>query len=279
MNLDEVTALTGLVVVGTHALADHVFEVDTADGDLLVAKHDPRPNAVAAEAAGLAWLTEPGAVAVPHVRAHDDRWLVMEQVEQTGPSPAVAEDFGRGLADLHAAGASAFGAAPGPVDAWIGLAPMRCVPAPAWPEWYAADRVEPHLRSAANRGLLEAEGVHAIERVCARITELSGPAEPPARLHGDLWSGNVLWTRDRVWLIDPAAHGGRRETDLAMLALFGCPHLDRILAAYDEHRPLADGWRARIPLHQLFPLLVHTVLFGAGYARESRLAAEAALRI
>ncbi len=72
-----------------------------------------------------------------------------------------------------------------------------------------------------------------------------------------------------MWIIDPAAHGGHRETDLAMLALFGCPHLDAVLAAYDEAAPLAEGWRDRVGLHQLFPLLVHTVLFGGGYARQA----------
>ena len=117
-----------------------------------------------------------------------------------------------------------------------------------------------------------------IERVCERLPELAGPAEPPARLHGDLWSGNVLWSSDGAWLIDPAAHGGHRETDLAMLALFGCPHLDTVLAAYDEAAPLAAGWRDRVPLHQLFPLLVHVVLFGRGYAGQAVAAARTALR-
>jgi fructosamine-3-kinase len=86
----------------------------------------------------------------------------------------------------------------------------------------------------------------------------------------------VLWSGGRGWLIDPAAHGGHRETDLAMLALFGAPHLDRIIAAYQEAAPLADGWRGRIPLHQLHPLLVHVCLFGGSY-RESALAAARAV--
>jgi fructosamine-3-kinase len=91
------------------------------------------------------------------------------------------------------------------------------------------------------------------------------PEEPPARLHGDLWNGNVLWGLDgQVWAIDPAAHAGHRETDLAMLSLFGLPHLPRVLDAYLEASPLADGWEDRVPLHQLFPLLVHACLFGWG---------------
>ena len=97
-----------------------------------------------------------------------------------------------------------------------------------------------------------------------RIVDLAGPDEPPARLHGDLWSGNLVWTSSAVWLVDPAAHGGHRETDLAMLALFGCPQLPRVLDAYQEATPLADGWEDRVALHQLFPLLVHACLFGRG---------------
>ncbi|WP_371127760.1 fructosamine kinase family protein [Streptomyces sp. KS_5] len=118
-----------------------------------------------------------------------------------------------------------------------------------------------------------------IERVCERLPELAGPAEPPARLHGDLWNGNVLWGTDgHAWLIDPAAHGGHRETDLAMLHLFGCPHLDRILDGYQDTAPLTAGWTDRLALHQLFPLLVHAVLFGRGYAEQALAAAGSALK-
>jgi len=125
---------------------------------------------------------------------------------------------------------------------------------------------------AADDGTLGPGDVALIEQVTSRITDLAGPDEPPSRIHGDCWSGNLLWSGGRGWLIDPAAHGGHRETDLAMLALFGAPHLNDIVRGYHETVPLADGWRARIPLHQLHPLLVHVVLFGAGY-REPALAA------
>jgi fructosamine-3-kinase len=99
----------------------------------------------------------------------------------------------------------------------------------------------------------------------------------PARLHGDLWSGNVMWTADGVVLIDPAAHGGHRETDLAMLALFGCPFLDAVIDGYQGQRRLRAGWRQRTGLHQLYPLLAHVVLFGAGYAAQAGSAARSAL--
>jgi fructosamine-3-kinase len=161
---------------------------------------------------------------------------------------------------------------------------MRNVAGDDWPPWYAEHRVLPYLQMARDAGDLTADEAAVIERVCDRLPALAGPAEPPARLHGDLWSGNVLWSADGAgsaagaWLIDPAAHGGHRETDLAMLALFGCPHLDDVLAAYDDAAPLASGWRDRVPLHQLFPLLVHVVLFGRGYAGQAVAAAHAALR-
>ncbi|HEU5475197.1 MAG TPA: fructosamine kinase family protein [Actinophytocola sp.] len=258
-----------------HAISGSVFAVELSDGTAAVAKRHPEPSAALAEAASLRWLAE-GPVRVPGVLGSGAGWLVMDRVPAGRAGRAAAEAFGRGLAGLHATGAGAFGVAPpgGPADAWIGAAPMRNEPGPAWPAWYAEHRIRPYLRPAADAGLLDAA---IFDRVCARIEDLAGPSEPPARLHGDLWSGNVLWADAEVWLIDPAAHGGHRETDLAMLALFGCPHLDRILAAYDEHAPLAPGWPARVPLHQLFPLLVHTVLFGGGYAGQAVAAARAAL--
>ncbi|MFC6713765.1 fructosamine kinase family protein [Branchiibius cervicis] len=134
------------------------------------------------------------------------------------------------------------------------------------------------MRQAVDERSLTAGESAVFDEVCTRLPQLAGPPEPPARLHGDLWSGNVLWSRDAAWLIDPAAHGGHRESDLALLALFGCPHLERIRSAYDEASPLAPGWRDRIPLHQLFPLLAHVVIFGRGYADQAVAAAHAALR-
>lgn len=243
-----------------------------AGGRAAMVKRGDGPGAVPAEAAGLRWLAAAGAVAVPEVLAQDERWLVTEWVPTGRPDPEAATRFGHALAALHAAGAPAFGAAPpdGPRDAWIGLAPMRNEPGTDWPRWYAEHRVLPYLRAAVDRGTLRPGEAAMVERVCARLPELAGPPEPPARLHGDLWNGNVLWGTDgTVRLIDPAAHGGHRETDLAMLRLFGCPYLDLILEGYQEVAPLAAGWAERVAVHQLFPLLVHTALFGRGYAEQT----------
>ncbi|MFE7233840.1 fructosamine kinase family protein [Streptomyces sp. NPDC057596] len=271
--------LTGRAATGRSPSAANPTEVTLDDGAVVVVKRDEDPEAVLAEAAGLRWLAEAGAVRVPAVHGHDRRWLVTDRVPPGRPSPGAAARFGRDLAALHAAGAPAFGAAPpgGPREAYIGLAPMRNVPCADWPGWYAEHRVLPYLRRAVDDGTLRPAEAAVIEGVLERLPELTGPAEPPARLHGDLWNGNVLWGADgEVWLIDPAAHGGHRETDLAMLHLFGCPHLDRVLDGYQQVAPLADGWAGRVGLHQLFPLLMHTVLFGRGYAEQAVAAARGA---
>ncbi|MBO3746488.1 fructosamine kinase family protein [Streptosporangiaceae bacterium NEAU-GS5] len=214
------------------------------------------------EAAGLRWLAEAGAVAVPEVLAVDSRTLVLTWVPTTHASAPVAERFGRELARLHASGASGFGA---PWPGFIAELPMDNRAGDDWPSFYVARRVLPFVRLARDNRQLSPADVELIEEACAYIPEISGPGEPPSRIHGDLWSGNLLWSGDRVTLIDPAAHGGHRETDLAMLALFGAPHLNTILAAYHEERPLAEGWRERVPMHQLHPLLVHVCLYGEAY--------------
>jgi fructosamine-3-kinase len=219
----------------------------------------------ATEAAGLRWLGQAGGVPVPEVIADLPELLVLEWVEPGEPDAAAAERLGRELASTHRAGAETFGA---PWPGFIGSLPQdNTTDDRGWAEWFAARRLEPYLRLAAKRDALSAADVNAVQRLLSRIADLAGPDEPPARLHGDLWPGNVLWAADgRAWLVDPAAHGGHRETDLAQLALFGgTPHLDRIRAGYDEILPLAEGWRERIPLHQLHLLLVHAALFGAAY--------------
>ncbi|MFH8767053.1 fructosamine kinase family protein [Streptomyces althioticus] len=272
--------LTGRAVTGVRPLSGALAEAALDDGRTVVVKRAEEAEAARAEAAGLRWLAEAGAPPVPRVHGREGAWLVLDRVTQGRPGREAALRFGRELAGLHAAGAPAFGAPPpgGPVQAFIGLAPMRNVTGDDWPAWYAEHRVLPYLRRAVDDGTLDAGEAAVVERVCARLPELAGPAEPPARLHGDLWSGNVLWGADgRVQVIDPAAHGGHRETDLAMLALFGCPLLDTVLEGYQEVAPLAEGWRERVGVHQLFPLLVHAVLFGRGYAGQALGVARSAL--
>jgi fructosamine-3-kinase len=255
---------------GQHGV-DH-YRVRLADGRLAFVKagRSAADAAVlAAEANGLRWLGAAGAAAVPAVLGCADAILAIAWIPQQRPDRQSAERFGRELAGLHASGAARLGA---PWPGFIAGLPLGNADGRSWPTWYAAERLLPFVRRARDNGQLGPADVALLEAVATRLPELAGPAEPPSRLHGDCWSGNVLWSDGRGWLIDPAAHGGHRETDLAMLALFGAPWLDRVLACYQEVMPLADGWRARVPLHQLHPLLVHVCLFGAGY-REATLAA------
>ncbi|MDF1604287.1 fructosamine kinase family protein [Nocardioides sp. YIM 152315] len=225
-----------------------------------------------AEADGLRWLGEAAATGaqVPEVLGADHECLIIRWVEPGKNSVDAAAAFGRELAATHAAGAESFGRER---DGYIGRLPLPNRPADTWAEFYAVRRVLPYLKLARDRGHADDADATTIEAVVAKLADLV-PAEPPARLHGDLWNGNVLWGLDgRVWLIDPAAYAGHREVDLAMLSLFGLPHLPRVLDAYHEAAPLADGWQDRAALHQIFPLLVHACHFGGGYAARAAQAA------
>ena len=216
------------------------------------------PEFYAAEARGLEFLRVPGGPPLPAVRELTDQRIVTEWIEPGRPDESAAREFGRRLATMHATRLDGFGAE---AAGFIGPLPLDNTGADDWPTFYAERRLRPFLRA------VDPDVRQAVERVIGDLPALAGPAEPPARIHGDLWSGNLLWAVDgQVWLVDAAsAHGGHRETDLAMLALFGAPHLAAIVSAYLEVAPLADGWRDRIPLHQLHPLLVHVQLFGGHY--------------
>jgi len=235
------------------------YAVELDDGRLAFEKtrDGAPPDEYAIEAAGLRWLGEPEALRVPRVLAVSETSLTLEWIESGRLDAAGEEELGRGLARLHDAGAERFGATAHGGDTRIGPLLLPNEPADDWPSFYAERRLLPLLDRAG--------GSRAVERVCERIHDLAGPSEPPARLHGDLWSGNVMAGADgRPWLIDPAAYGGHREVDLAMLRLFGSSS-PRTMAAYEEVAPLADGHAERVELYQLFPLLVHAALFGGGY--------------
>lgn len=275
----HVSDLLGTAVVATNTVAGGEICVATrarlSDGRSVFVK--ARPGApvdfFAAEARALRWLAEagPDAAPIPAVLGQDEDCLVLEWIEAGRPSAEAAEAFGRALAATHRSGAPSFGAA---ADGYVGTLPQPNTPTETWPEFYASCRIEPYLRTAFNRGALLAEDAKSICAVLEVLTELAGPPEPPARLHGDLWSGNIVWSIDGMpKLVDPTAYGGHRETDLAMLGLFGAPYLDRVIGAYEEVYPLAEGWRERAGLHQLHPLLVHAGHFGGGYgARAGRVA-------
>lgn len=255
---------------------NEAFRVTLADGReaFVKTRSETIPGEYAAEAAGLRWLAEPGLVRTPAVLELDEAYLALEWIEPGGLSAEGAEELGRALAGTHLAGAEQFGAPPGaPPETGFGSLRLPNEPTADWPSFYAQRRLLPLARIARERSSLSEAGARAVERVCERIGDLCGPPEPPSRLHGDLWGGNVMGGADgRAWLIDPSCYGGHREVDLAMLRLFGAPS-QRIFDAYEEAAPLAAGAGDRVELYQLAPLLVHAALFGGSYGAAAERAA------
>jgi fructosamine-3-kinase len=238
------------------------------------------------EAAGLEWLGAPGGVAVPKIVGvcdDEEEWpllLALDWIDRGRLDTAGEESLGRGLAKIHAAGAPEFGATP-VLGGGYSNAPMRFnelglsnEPRDTWAEFYAENRLLPLAYASHYRGELNADDVALFEHVAARLPELAGPEEPPARTHGDLWSGNILPGPDGTpFLIDPVAHGGHREVDLALLTVFGGPS-QRCFDAYNEVFPLAPGHEQRKHLWQLAMILLHVYLFGGSYAGQARTIAD-----
>ncbi|RLB51598.1 MAG: hypothetical protein DRJ42_16555 [Deltaproteobacteria bacterium] len=243
---------------------NEAWAVSLADGREVFVKTNARADAemFPTEARGLAFLDEADALRIPEVLAVGPRFLALELLK---PGPRVADfddRLGRGLAALHQHRPEAFGL---DHDNFIGRLPQSNTPAARWADFYREERLEAQLRMASDRGLIDAALGRGFDALFTKLEDRLGPAEPPARLHGDLWGGNLhVDAAGLPALIDPAVYGGHREVDLAMMSLFG-GFSGRVFSSYDEAFPLADGWKERVPLYQLYPLLVHVNLFGGGY--------------
>ncbi|SQG65314.1 Fructosamine-3-kinase [Corynebacterium renale] len=238
-------------------------------------KSPREPLSARAEAAGLRWLGE-ASNAVVRVVEVSDNTIVTQRVSPGRPSPEAARQAGEELARIHAAGAEAFGQPPAGWDGpnYIGTQPQDCTPTDKWAHFYVQQRVLPFARKAAQHGNLR--DLDIVEKACAAITATNWDVTP-ARIHGDLWAGNLLFGEEGPAFIDPAAHGGHPHTDLAMLALFGAPYLEEIYRGYARVRPLPKGWEHTIPVHQLHPLAVHAYTHGPSYGMELERAARATL--
>jgi fructosamine-3-kinase len=242
------------------------FRLELEDGRRVFAKTSAAvpPQHFTTEAAGLAWIRGASDLCVPQLVAVSDTppFLVLEWVEEEGAVAETEASLGRGLAALHHAGAASFGRSDRRPTGSRGLPNEPCA---TWAEFYATQRLLPLIRLARDSQALPDRTLRGLETIAGQLVELGGDPEPPARLHGDLWAGNRLVGRGgRNWLIDPAAHGGHREFDLAMMRLFGGFGPD-VFAAYAETHPLVAEWQDRVALHQLAPLVVHAVKFGGSY--------------
>lgn len=261
--------------------------------DTVVKSGSPASDELLCESAGLRWLAEAesdGGIRIAQVYEVSRERLVEERIATGAPTRGGAQRIGAALAHMHAAGAPWWGCPPTgcPEEArGIGRALTPWAPrgaASTWGAFFAEYRMMYYVRLLRDNGTFGPREAALLERVASRVAAGAFDAEQPvlvresgaacARLHGDLWAGNVLYLADSSAptggaLIDPMAYGGHAETDLAMLQLFGYPYLEDVLAGYDEASPLASGWRERVGLHQLAPLLLHCVLFGSGYVPET----------
>lgn len=269
----------------------------TFDGDTVVKTGPGTTDELLCEAAGLTWLAEAegaGGIHVAQVYEASRTRLVEERIATGSPNPSAARRIGAALARTHAAGAPWFGCPPPacPDARGIGRAATPYVhrdEAPGtWGAFFAEFRMRYYVRLLRDDGSFGKREADLLERVATRVEnglfDAPEPAlvrdagAPCARLHGDLWAGNVLYLADKDAscggaLIDPMAYGGHAEVDLAMLQLFGYPCIDEVLRGYDETSPLTYGWQERVGLWQLAPLLLHCVLFGGGYIPETLMVA------
>jgi fructosamine-3-kinase len=250
--------------------------VDLADGSRVFVKAAPAGAAAdlfAEEARSLGRLRDAAALRVPQVLAVDAAWLALEWLEPApgtgsggGAAPASAAELGRGLARLHAVAGPDWGWDAdnyiGPLRQWNGAAA-------SWPAFWWERRLLPQLQHA--EPVLGAQVSVEFGRLLGELDErLAGAAgERPALLHGDLWSGNVHFSAHGPALIDPASYYGHREVDLAMAALFGGFGAD-FERSYAAEWPLPPGADMRRAIYQLYYLLVHVNLFGAGYVEATR---------
>ena len=229
-----------------------------------------------AERQGLEWLAEAAAIRIAHPVAAGRDWIALDWIERAPPAPDHDEALGAGLARLHARGAQAFGLARDNVLATLPQSNRRH---DTWARFYAEERIAPLAARADRAGLLPRGLSDRLARLGDEMERLVGPPEPPARLHGDLWSGNAMTDeRGAPCLIDPAVYGGHREIDLAMMRLFG-GFSPRVFDAYEQIHPLAPGWARRVPLYQVWPLLAHVCLFGRGWVAQLDDAVTAGLAI
>lgn len=223
------------------------------------------PDMFLREQDGLEELRQTGLINVPQPVvngvAGNRAFLITEFVEKGSAAPDFWESFAAAMARLHGQTQPYFGLS---AANYIGSLKQYNTPYSSWPVFYAFNRLMPLARQAYDQRRIDKEMLTRLEDICKRLPQLF-PDEPPALLHGDLWSGNFLvGTNGKAYIFDPAVYYGHREMDLAMTRLFG-GFDTRFYYTYHAIRPLEAGWQQRIGLCQLYPLMVHLVLFGGNY--------------
>ena len=243
------------------------FCLHTDDGDYMMKRNNKSayPNMFANEAEGLTAIKNTETIAVPQIilldNFEDDSFLVLEWIESSRPTPEASKLLGKQLAVMHRDTADQFGF---DTDNYMGSIPQSNRKHDTWSDFFINERLQPMVKIACDKNLLNKSDAQNFDKL---YTKLSGlfDEEPPALIHGDLWSGNYLISnRNKPYLIDPAVSYGHREFDIAMTTLFGGIAPD-FYKAYQEGFSLAQGWQHRVDLWNLYPLLLHLNLFGTGY--------------
>ena len=226
------------------------------------------PGMFAKEAEGLRLLQHKSSLAVPEVKAvgqtGEKQWLMLEWIEKTTPTAKFWTDFGKGLAALHGNTQPMFGL---DADNYIGSLKQKNKQHPTWASFYTHERIFPLCKILFDKGHFSKRELSIAEKTEAILNNIF-PAESPALLHGDLWSGNFMIGNNGPVIYDPAVYYGHREMDIGMSLLFG--GFDRqMYEAYSDTWPLEKNWESRVQVTQLYPLLVHAVLFGAHYVNSA----------
>lgn len=248
------------------------YRLETQEGLFFVKLNDAHryPKMFEKEAMGLKVLAETEAIPVPEVigfgENEKDAFLVLKFIRPAAHHSNFWNDFGRRLAALHRHSQQAFGLSH---DNYIGSLHQSNREHDSWEEFFVEERLGPLLQMAYNNGEMDSQDVKAFELFEKRLPEIF-PVEPPALIHGDLWSGNYMANEngDAV-IIDPAVYYGHREMDLGMSQLFG-GFAPEFYEAYHEAFPLQPGWQERLDYCNLYPLLVHVNLFGRSYLGQIR---------
>jgi fructosamine-3-kinase len=224
------------------------------------------PDMLRTEAKGLEILSSSKCIGLPEVINQgafgDWQYLVLEWIPETQKDHKFWSIFGKKLAQLHLTTSDFFGL---DHDNYIGSLPQKNEKKDAWDTFYFENRLEPLMRENYDAGLFTRKERNQLERLSTQLYDIV-PAEAPALLHGDLWNGNYMSSSEGPVLIDPSVYYGHREMDIAMMHLFGGFHPE-LFEAYHQFYPLEKGWEDRLEVHQLYPLLVHTSLFGSSYAQ------------
>lgn len=246
------------------------FKIETSAGNFFLKKNDALlfPGMFEKEAEGISFLEKTETLHVPHVIAHgvfeSQQFLILRFIEKGMHSKTFWEDFGHGLAQLHQNSHNKFGF---DSDNFIGSLLQINSQHSNWSDFFIHNRLQPLVEMAFNHKKLSRSHEELFENLYKKIPDLF-PNEKPALLHGDFWNGNFMPNADgHPVIFDPAVYYGHREMDLAMSVLFGGFH-QKFYTAYDESFPLENGWKERVRLANLYPLMVHVNLFGGSYIGE-----------